>query len=163
MSHKRRNHLFFMANQYAIVLFECSTTFRLKIYFRFDFCNLQYLNSGLHSKSQKSPKMKFIHILIVIFMSFHQSVNCHKSDHSKISSQFHLNAFEYIVVWEMTKRFDLRKEKLEKQSEITMTRKAEKKDVMRQVRHRQRWHYYDQFLFWNKLKENKPWTIWYEF
>ena len=86
--------------------------------------------------------MEIIHILVVIFLTLHQPVHCHKRDHSRISSQFHLNAFEYIVVWEMAKR----KEKLEKKSEITMTRKPEKKDVMRQVRNRQKWHYYDLFL-----------------
>ena len=46
----------------------------------------------------------------------------------------------------MTKRCDLRKEKLKKKSEITMIRKTEKKDVMRQVRNRQKWHSYDLFL-----------------
>ena len=88
--------------------------------------------------------MEFIHILVVIFLTLHQAVQCHKS--AEISSQFNLNAFEYIVVWEMTKRCDLRKEKLKKKSEITMIRKTEKKDVMRQVRNRQKWHSYDLFL-----------------
>ena len=99
----------------------------------------QYLNSGFHSKTQKSPEMKFIHILVVIFVTLIQTVHCHKKHHARISSQMHLNAMEYIMAGDLTKRF-------EKKSEITATKKTKKKVFMRQVRDRQRWHYYDLFL-----------------
>ena len=90
--------------------------------------------------------MKFVHILVVIFAALLQEANCHKSHRVKISSQMHLNAIEYIMACERTQRYELRKEKLEKKSEITITKKTQKKVVMKQVRNRHKWHYYDLFL-----------------
>ena len=90
--------------------------------------------------------MKFVHILVVIFVALLQGANCHKSHRVKISSQMHLNAIEYIVACERTQRYELRKEKLEKKLEITMTKKTKNKVVMKQVRNRHKWHYYDLFL-----------------
>ena len=89
--------------------------------------------------------MKFAHILVVIFVALLQGANCHKSHRVKISSQMHLNAIEYIMACERTQRFELRKEKLEK-SGIRMAKKTKKKIVMKQVRNRHKWHYYDLFL-----------------
>ena len=120
--------------------------------------DIRYLNSHtvlnshhkFTSNSQKAPKMKFVHMLVVIFVTLLQGTNCHSSHRVKISSQMHLNAIEYyseyIMACERTQRFELRKEKLEKKSEITMTKKTKNKVVMRQVRNRHKWHYYDLFL-----------------
>ena len=90
--------------------------------------------------------MKFIHILVVIFVTLLQGANCHNSHRVKISSQMHLNAIEYIMACERTQRYELRKEKMEKKSEINMTSKTKKKVIMKQVRNRHQWHYYDLFL-----------------
>ena len=90
--------------------------------------------------------MKFVHILVVIFVTLLQGANCHNSHRVKISSQMHLNAIEYIMACERTQRYELRKEKLEKKLEITMTKKTKYKVVMKQVRNRHKWHYYDLFL-----------------
>ena len=72
--------------------------------------------------------MKFVHILVVIFGTLLRGASCHW--------QMHLNAIEYIMACERTQRFELRKEKLEKKSEIAMTKKTKKKIAMKQVRNR---------------------------
>ena len=126
--------------------------------------DIRYLNSHtvlnshhkFTSNSQKAPKMKFVHMLVVIFVTLLQGTNCHSSHRVKISSQMHLNAIEYyseyIMACERTQRFELpidlvRNEKLKKKSEITTTKKTKKKDAMKEIRNRIKWHYYDLFLF----------------
>ena len=88
--------------------------------------------------------MKFLHILVVIFMAAQiQGVHCHKSHRHRISSQMHLNAIEYIIVCERSQRLELQKMKKEK---TTISKTTEKKIAMENVKNRRKWHYYDLFL-----------------
>ena len=87
--------------------------------------------------------MRFLHILVVIFMAA-LGVHGHKNHRHRISSQMHLNAIEYIIVCERTQRLELRKMKKEQNTKISKT--TEKKIAMENVKNRRKWHYYDLFL-----------------